>query len=98
MKEEKFPNTRKPSHWRVCGKFWNLRGQHNWEGKQTNKQTNNNKKKTQITCLTTTPSGEVAQMLPSATSEWGLNREVQAALLRVMNGPECPEYNLRELT
>ena len=22
MKEEKFPNTRKPSHWRVCGEFW----------------------------------------------------------------------------
>ena len=91
MKEEKFPNTRKPSHWQVCGKFWNLRGQHNWEGKQTNK-------KTQIMRLTTTPSGEVAQMLPSATSEWGLNREVQAALLRIRTGPECPENNLRELT
>ena len=31
--KEKFPNTRKPSHWRVCGEFWNLRGQHNWEDK-----------------------------------------------------------------
>ena len=31
LKEEKFPNTRKPSHRRVCGEFWNLRGQHNWE-------------------------------------------------------------------
>ena len=48
--------------------------------------------------LTATPSGEVAQTLASATSKWGLNREVQAALLRIMNGPECPEYNLRELT
>ena len=95
MKEEKFPNTRKPSHWRVCGKFWNLRGQHNWEGKQTNKQTTTT---TQIMRLTTTPSGEVAQMLPSATSEWGLNREVQAALLRIRTGPKCPENNLRELT
>ena len=27
--KEKFPNTRKPSHWRVCQEFWNLRGQHN---------------------------------------------------------------------
>ena len=27
MKEEKFPNTRKPSHQRVGGEFWNLRGQ-----------------------------------------------------------------------
>ena len=94
MKEEKFPNTRKPSHWRVCGKFWNLRGQHNWEGKQTNTQTTT----PQIMRLTTTPSGEVAQMLPSATSEWGLNREVQAALLRIRTGPKCPENNLRELT
>ena len=32
MKE--FPNTRKPSHWRVCGEFWNLGGQHNWEKKK----------------------------------------------------------------
>ena len=33
LKEEKFPNTRKPSHLRVCGELWNLRGQHNWEEK-----------------------------------------------------------------
>ena len=31
--KEKFPNTRKPSHWQVCGEFWNLRGQHNQEEK-----------------------------------------------------------------
>jgi len=34
MKEEKIPNTRKPSHWGVCGEFWNLRRQHNQEGKK----------------------------------------------------------------
>ena len=44
------------------------------------------------------PSGEAAQMPASATSKWGLGREVQAALLRVRTGPECPEGNLRELT
>ena len=55
-------------------------------------------KKTQITCLTMTPSGEVAQMLTSAISKWGLSREAQAALLKVRTGPECPEDNLRELT
>ena len=33
LKEEKFPNTRKHSHQQVCGEFWNLRGQHNWEEK-----------------------------------------------------------------
>ena len=36
-------------------------------------------KKTQNTCLTTTPSGKVAQMLTSATSERGLNRKVWVA-------------------
>ena len=34
LQEEKFPNTRKPSHWQVCGEFWNLRGQHKWEEKK----------------------------------------------------------------
>ena len=48
--------------------------------------------------LTATPSGEVAQMLASATSKRGLNRVAWAALLRVRTGPECPEGNLRELT
>ena len=48
--------------------------------------------------LTATPSKEVAQTLASTTSKWGLNREAQAALLRVRTGPECPEGNLRELT
>ena len=54
-------------------------------------------------CLTTTTSGEVAQMLKSASSEpasseWGLDREARAALLRVRTQPECPENNLRKLT
>ena len=71
MKEEKFPNTKKPSHWQICGEFWTLRGQHNQEGK----------KNPQNTCLTSTPSREVAQMLTSASSEQGLNREARAACL-----------------
>ena len=37
MKEEKFPNIRKPSHRQVCGEFCNLRGQHNREGKKKKK-------------------------------------------------------------
>ena len=65
MKEEKFPNTRKPSHRRVCAEFWNLRGQHNGE-----------KKTPQNTRLTATSCREVAQTLASTTSEQGLNREV----------------------
>ena len=39
------------------------RKQHNREGKK--------KKKHRIRALTTTPSGEISQMLTSATSEWG---------------------------
>ena len=56
-------------------------------------------------CPTVTPeklllfsSREAAQMPASATSKWGLGREVRAALLRVRTGPECPKGNLRELT
>ena len=48
-------------------------------------------------CLTATPSEEVAQMLTSTTSKWGLNEEEWVALLRVRTRPECPEGNLREL-
>ena len=33
VKEEKFSNSRKPSHWWFCGEFWNLSGQHNREEK-----------------------------------------------------------------
>ena len=39
MKEEKFPNSRKPSHRWVCGEFWNLRGQHNQEEKKKKTKT-----------------------------------------------------------
>ena len=54
-------------------------------------------------CLTASPSREATQMLKSASSEpasseWGLNREARAALLRVRTRPECPEGNLGELT
>ena len=51
-----------------------------------------------LRALTATPSREVAQMLTSATSKHGLNREAQAALLRVRTRPECLEGNLRELS
>ena len=29
LKREKFPNTRKPSHCRICAELWKHRGQHN---------------------------------------------------------------------
>ena len=44
------------------------------------------------------PRGEAAQVPAPAASKLGLGREVQAALLRVRTGSECPEGNLRELT
>ena len=34
VKEVKFPNTRIISHQRVCGEFWNIRGQYNREEKK----------------------------------------------------------------
>ena len=37
MKEKKFLNSRKPSQSWVRGEFWNLRGQHNREGKKIKK-------------------------------------------------------------
>ena len=93
MKEEKFPNTRKPSHWRVCGEFWNLRGQHNWEGKKLKK------KKLKPTEYTPNRNYQ-GRSSPDArvpTSKRGLNREACAELLRVRTRPECPEDSLREL-
>ena len=87
MKEEKFPNTRKPSHQWVCGESWNLTGQHKQE----------EKKNPQIMRLTATPR-EVTQTLVSTTSKQGLKREAWPALLRVKTRTECPEDNLRELT
>ena len=45
-----------------------------------------------------TPSREAAQTPTSATSKRGVGREVQAALLKIRTGPECPKGNLRELT
>ena len=39
LKREKFPNTRKPSHCRICAELWKHRGQHNREKKKkTQKQ------------------------------------------------------------
>ena len=69
---DKFPHNRKPSHRHVCGELWNLKGQNNRGGRG---------KWTQNTCLTTTTSGEVVQMLVYAATEWELGREAQTASL-----------------
>ena len=72
MKEEKFPNIRKPLTGRSVGCFEISEGKPGGGGVE---------KKPHNTHLTTTASREVAQMLMSATREWGLNREVQVACL-----------------
>ena len=73
--KEKFPNSRKPSHRWVCGEFWNLRGEHNQEKlKHTHTHTHTPNRR-----LTTTASAEVAQMLTTATSKQGLDREAWVA-------------------
>ena len=89
VKEEKFPNTRKPSHQWVCGEFWNLRGQHNQELKK--------KKNPQIMRLAATPSGEVAQTLISVSSKRA-EQGGMGCMHRVGTGPKCPEDNMTELT
>ena len=70
--KKKFPNSMKPSHRWVHGEFWNLRRQHNQEGKKENPQN---------MCLTATPSRKVAQMLVIPTNEWGLDREAWVACI-----------------
>ena len=50
-------------------------------------------------CLTTTTNGEATQMPTSASSKWGLGREVWTAssVFWVRNRLECPEDSLRGL-
>ena len=93
VKEEKFPNTRKPSHRWVCGEFWNLRGQHNRE--KTNKQQQQQ-----------TPT-DYAPKLNShwrSSSDAPVRQKPQGAeqgdagfMLRVRTVPKCPGDNLREI-
>ena len=71
MKEESFQTVGKPLTGRSLGSF----------GISEGKITGRGKKNPQNTCLTTTPSGEVAQTLASINNEWGLNREVLDACL-----------------
>ena len=91
--KEKFPNSRKPSHRRVCGELGIS------EGNITRRR------KKQNTHLTATASRKVAQMLTSATNEQGLEREEWAASLVLREKDQalrvkdhCPEDNLKELT
>ena len=90
MKEEKFPNSKKPSHRRVCGEFWNLRRQHDQEGE----------KKTKPTEYMPNRDCQWRSSPGARVRHQRLDKEAQAAslVLRVRTGPECPKGNLRELT
>ena len=78
LKREKFPNTRKPSHCRICAELWKHRGQHNRE-KKINKQL----KLADCKPYGNSPSGEAAQTPAHAISKWGLGREVRRGLHRL---------------
>ena len=69
MKEESFQTVGNPLKGMSVGRFESSEGNLTGRGK----------KHPQSRRLTTTASGEVAQMLTSATSQWGLDREVWAA-------------------
>ena len=84
--KEKFPNTRKPSYQWVCGEFWNLRGQHNWE---------ENKNKNYVPNL----NSQWRSSLDACVRQKRVGAEQggMGCMLRIRNRPECPEDNLREL-
>ena len=87
-KEEKFPNSRKPSHWQVCGEFCNLRGQHNWEGKKKQYPREN------------APNHNSQRSSPDTLvcHQWSRNGQGgMGHMLMVRTRPECPEDNLSVL-
>ena len=90
MKEEKFANTRKPSHWWVCVEFLSLRGQHNGGRGGVWKKTQN----TRLNRNSQWQSSPDAHPHQQAGAEQG----GAGCMLRVTARPECPEDNLRELT
>ena len=89
VKEQKFPNNRKSSHRWVCGEFWNLRRQCNWE-KNKNKNTEyppnwNCQRRSR-------PDAHVRL-------QWvGSGQRDTGCMPKVRTRPESPEDNLRGLT
>ena len=75
LKREKFPNTRKPSHCRICAELWKHRGQHNMEEK-----INTQLKLTDCKPYSNSPSREAARTPAHAISKRGLDREAPHGL------------------
>ena len=82
LQREKFPNTRKPSHCRICDEPWKHRGQHNREEKK-NKQL----KIADCEPYSNAPSREAAQTPAHTISKWGLGREARRGLYHLELGP-----------
>ena len=91
VKEEKFPNSRKFSYRWVCGEFWNLRGQRNWE---KNKNKNKNTEYAPNWNCQRRSSLDAHVCLQWAGSGQG----VTGCMPKVRTRPESPEDNLRGLT
>ena len=91
VKEEKFPNSKKPSHQRVCGEFWNLRGQHNWE-ENTHTHTHTEYTPNHNFQWRSSPDAHIHHQ------RVGAEQGGMGCMLRVNTRPECLEDNLRELT
>ena len=94
VKEEKFPNTREPSHWQVCGEFWNLesniirrRGTHT----HTHTHTHTEYAPNHNSWWRSSPEARVCHQ-PAWAEQGGMG-----CMFRVRTRPECPEDNLREL-
>ena len=86
--KEKFPNSRKPSHEWVCGEFWNLRGQRNWEeGKKKNTEYAPNPNFQ----WRSSPDAHICHQ------QVGARQGDAGCMFGVRTEPECPEDNLREL-
>ena len=75
LKREKFPNSRKPSHSRICAEFGSTEG--NITGR---KKINKQLKIADCEPYGNSPSGEAAQTPAHSISKWGLGREARRGL------------------
>ena len=96
VKEENFPNTRKPYHSWVCGEFWNLRGQHNQEETHTHMRAHTHTYREYAPNLKSqrrsSPDARICHQRA------GAEQGGAGCMRRVRTGPECPADNLRKLT
>ena len=88
MKEEKFPSSRKPFYWWVCGNFGISEGNITGRKKKRNTEYTPNRNSQ----WRSSPDAHVHHQ------RVGSRQGGMGCMLRVRTKPECPEDNLRELT